>query len=323
MAAPQSETTLQINLSGGDLAYAEQTVPWLVAAHPNVAERLAVVDLCRPGRTQVVDPDAKFPERAFRERAARIEAMAESFRERGWIDRVVRLREGDPLIGELSRKYAGGWVRETHDCWGFALMSYLAAVEVPRTRYVIHYDADILLHQAPGTDWAVEAIGWMRDQERAVAATPRISPPFARWTGHPDAPSLHEGLPATPVPGGWSNAWFSTRALLVDRERLERYLPLLRPPYLLEVLARKTLRRSYPPSPEIMLFRGVGGRGGWRLNLSAETSWLLHPVVKTPEYVALLPRIKASVDRGEVPESQRGYMDIKLDDWKEFLARGA
>jgi hypothetical protein len=52
------DVTLQINLSPGDIAYAELTLPALVQAHrANVDEVLAIVDRCRPQKTKIVDPE--------------------------------------------------------------------------------------------------------------------------------------------------------------------------------------------------------------------------------------------------------------------------
>lgn len=82
----------------------------------------------------------------------------------------------------------------------------------------------------------------------------------------------------------------------------------------------KYLNRGYPRSPEIMLFKQVGGAGGWRLNLKSEKAWLLHPATKPPHYIELLPKIKQAILQGQVPVEQRGYADINLSAWEDFLA---
>ena len=92
-----TDTTLQINLSPGDLRYAEMTVPALVAAHPEAAERLAVVDCCRPQRTKIVNPDSRFPEPEFSKKVERIIAMTENFQEKGIFDRIEFLHPDTPV----------------------------------------------------------------------------------------------------------------------------------------------------------------------------------------------------------------------------------
>jgi hypothetical protein len=97
--------TLQINLSSGDLAYADRTVPALIAAHPEATERLLIVDVCKPQRTGIVDPEKRFPEPAYSQRATAIVELAEKLRTAGKVDRVIVLRPGDPLFRQLSRRY--------------------------------------------------------------------------------------------------------------------------------------------------------------------------------------------------------------------------
>jgi len=315
-----AEVTLQINLSPGDINYSNLTVPALVNAHRNnVDEVLAIVDCCRPQMTKIVKPDIRFPQQEFNQKVEKISAIAEDLKFRGYIDRIIYLHPNNSLQTILSRKYLGGWVNETHDYGGCALMSYLAAFEVTTTRYLIHYDADMLLYQAPNYDWSVEAKYLMDKYPRAVIASPRISPPFSNGKNIPDAPSIHEGRPLILIEDGWRNDWFSTRCFLMDIEKLNNYLPLIQGKVLLETLATKYLNRGYPRSPEILLFKRISGSGGWRLNLKSEQAWLLHPTTKPPRYLELLPEIVKSIQNNVAPETQRGYSDIDLLAWEQLL----
>jgi hypothetical protein len=280
-----------------------------------------VVDCCRPQRTQAVDPDIRFPRAEFEQRVRRIGELAEELHQAGHVDRVVYLRPGDELLAHLCRKYLARWVRGvTHDVHGCALTGYLAGLELPATRYVVHYDADMLLHQAAGFDWGAHALDLLQGHPAAVAATPRISAPFAHLDGAPDGPSRREGRPFSPVRGGWRNDWFSTRCFLMDRHKLACYLPLLRGRLWLEVLARKLLNRGYPVAPEILLFRRLGPAGAWMLNLGTEKAWLLHPAQKPPRYLELLPAILDAVHRGQLPDDQRGHPNVRLAAWEGWLA---
>jgi hypothetical protein len=316
--------TLQINLSPGDITYAHLTVPSLVTAHrANVDETLAIVDCCRPQKTKIVDPDRRFPEAEFSRRVEKISLIAEELKATGYLDRIVYLYPSNSLQPILSRKYLGNWVNETHDYGGCALMSYLAGFEAVTTRYLIHYDADMLLYQVPNYDWSVEAKYLIDKHPQAVAASPRISPPFSKEKNLPDAPSTYEGRPLVTVEGGWRNDWFSTRCFLIDREKLNSYLPLIQGRLLLETLATKYLNRGYPRSPEIMLFKRLGAGGGWRLNLKSEQAWLLHPATKPPRYIELLPQIQELVSNNQVPIEQKGQADINLSAWEQFIAKSA
>jgi len=312
-----NDTTLQINLSAGDASYAELTVPALLAAHPRMDERLLVVDLCKPQRTRIVDPARRFPEPAYSQRVEHVTALAEKWRAGGQVDRVVYLRPGDPIFSTISRRYLRPWVRETHDYGGCALMAYLAAFELCRTRWLLHYDADMLLHQSPDFDWVAHAQTAMADNATIVAAVPRPSPPPL---DAPDAPTSSERLALHAHPAGWLNTWFSTRCYLFDLERLRPCLPLLQGRAYWEMLTSRLLRRGYPRSPETMLFLRMSAAGRWRLALRDRRAWLLHPVRKDAAFVAALPRLLAAVGAGRCPDGQRGQQDLQLELWNEILA---
>jgi hypothetical protein len=313
------DVTLQINLCAADLAYARQTVPELVAAHNPAIRRLAIVDCCRPQRTRIFDPDSRQSAGEFERRVVELRRLAESFKEGGLFHEITYLEPGDARFRSFAGRYARPWMLETHDYGGCAFMPYWAAMELPRTRFVIHYDSDILLHQDPGFSWPDDALALWARQTRAVAAVPRTSPPGFAASPTEDAPTLHEGRPKVPTEGGWFNDWFSTRCFFLDRARLGALLPLVGPFGSVILRLRRLINRGYPPAPELLLFRSLGKRG-WRcLNLSSNRAWLLHPTRKDNEYIRLLPGIIESVKTGRVPESQRGYADLKLDAWSAFL----
>ncbi len=310
------DVTLQINLSPGDDAYAEQTVPALVAAHAGATERLLVVDLCKPQATRIVDPAQRYPEPAYSARQARILSLAEAWGRSGLVDRVVALRPGDELFGTLSRRYLRPWLRETHDYGGCALMAYLAAFELCRTRWLLHFDADVLIYQKPGFDWTGAAQEALARDPTIVAATPRPAPPMLAGI---DAPTAHERLRSLDRPAGWLNAWCSTRCYLFDLERLRPLLPLLQGRIYWETLLARLRGRGYPRSPEIMIFRRMQAARCWRLVLRDKDSWLLHPARKDPLFHRLLPAMLDSVRQGLCPETQRGHADLDLDAWAAWL----
>lgn len=314
--------TLQINLSPGDIAYAGITVPALAKAHEaNVDEKLAIVNCCRPQKTKILDSDKKFPEPEYSYKVKEICIIAEELKKKGYLDRVVYLYPEDPLISLLCRKYMGNWlgVNDTNDYGGGGLIPYFAGLEVPQSRYVIHYDPDMLLYQAPDYDWSVEARKWMDKQDNIITASPRISPLFSKEKGVADAPSFHEPWVPTSVEGGWLNPWVSGRCYLIDNEKLSKHLPLTQGKVLLELLAIKYLNRGYPRSFEVTLSRRLKEAGCWRLDLSSEQAWLLHPTTKPPRYIEILPQIIEAVSKGQVPPEQRGYSDINLSAWEEFI----
>lgn len=313
-------TTLQINLSPGDISYAYQTVLPLIDAHKNnVSNVLLVVDCCRPQKTKIVNPDVKFPKSKFRMNAKKIVKIANKIKIEKKSVTLFILDNKSDIYNHISKKYLGGIIDETHAFGGTALMSYFAGLEIPQSRYIIHYDGDMILHQKRGYDWSVEAIEIMKSRPNVVAATPRISPPFANKKNTGDAPSLHPGRALTPDFGGWKDDWFSTRCFLIDKDKLSNFLPLIEGKELLRTLFWKALKHRYPRDVEIMLFRRIRSSDGWRLNLSSEKAWLLHPDNKSDKFLKLLPEIQHLVSLGKVPNKQRGYADINVQAWERFI----
>jgi len=315
------DVTLQINLSIGDIAYARATIPPLVEAHrKNAYEKLAIVDCCRPQKSKSGDSDRQFPLSEFNEKLNQIRYLAEELKGQGYFDRVVYFYPDDPLFPEISRKYLRNFINETHDWKGVALMTYLAAFEVSRTPFVLHYDADMFLYQAPGYDWLIEAKNIMDLDPKAVAATPRIYPPVHSDI---DPACLYLGKPMKSVKEAWYNEWFGARCFLMDLSKFKGYLPLLKGNFLLETLVRKCLHRSYPPSVELMISRCVGRNGGYKLYLKSKKAWLLHPPLsKTSRFIELLPQIQQAVSSGKAPSGQEGHENINsLSLWEEYLAR--
>lgn len=313
-----SEICLQINLCPGDVTYAEQTVPRLLAQHRALAShRMLIVDINKPVRTHA--NRREYPEPEFSEKSRNICQLAKQFKNEGLVDEVILLDgEQTSLSNALSEKFAGGWIPKhvTHDYHGAAYLAYLAAIELCPTRYLLHYDADILMHQQDGSDWSQLALSYWEKLPQVICASPRTAPPGHR----PDAPTLHQGRPFFKCSGGWLDDWFSTRCFLLDTERLKSYLPLIRGSYTLEVLFYRLLKRRYPPAPEIMLFRSAGKHGARRLNLSSTDAWLLHPTSKPELFLDMIPEILNALDRGSLPPEQPGHSEINLSAWERFLS---
>jgi hypothetical protein len=313
--------TLQINVAAVDVPYAKYNVPHLARAHRAAArEIILTIDRCKPQKTKQTDPAVRCKEPEFSRQLDELEALGASLIADRLVDRVLVLRSDDPWLAGVTRKYSGPWLPETHDYGGRPITGYWAGIEAATTRYVIHYDGDMFLHQEPGFDWAVHAIPLMNRQEKAITATPRLTAPYASRIPYGDYGSAHEVMAMLPVEGGWKQHFFSTRAFVVDREKLDRHLPLARGRMLVEQLAVKMLRRGFPRSAEKMMWFTTGREGGYRLILSSEDAWLLHPIWKPDDYAAWVPAIIECVEQNRVPHDQLGKTELQLKVWQQFLS---
>lgn len=232
-----SAITLQINLCPGDLAYAELTVPRLVKMHRQFCTTVvAIVDCCPPQATQFVNAAKKFPPSEFAQRVSILEKLVSDWQQDSLFDQVVYLRPGSDIFYSLSQQYLQGIVQETHDGFGHALMSYLAALNIPQTQYVLHFDADILMHSQPSSNWLEEACDRLVQNPTLLAVSPRISPPPSEIdvndevapavSNHPESGWISTWQ-VEKVAGGWLSDWISNRCFLMDRERLKQLEPLI------------------------------------------------------------------------------------------------
>ena len=310
------DVTLQINLSAGDINYAALTVPALVEQHADIKKRLLIVDCCRPQKTKLLDPDVRFPKERFEQNLEKIISISGELLDKKIVSEVYYLKPGDPLVSYLSKKYLRGLYQDTHGAGGTGNMSYWAALEIPGTRYVLHYDGDILLYQQPGFSWVQEALPLMEENKDTLMAVPRLCPPV---DASPDKPSLFEGRSFTSHNGYWQNDWFSTRHFLCDKQKLEKYLPLVRGKVMAELLLRKYGRRAFPLDPEILMFKSIAPRHGKRIILKSDKAWITHPVDKSAAFVNALPQFISLISKGHTPAEQRGHEDMNLDAWRNYL----
>lgn len=232
-----SAITLQINLCPGDIAYAELTVPRLVKMYrPFCTNILAIVDCCPPQSTQFVNAIKKFAPDEFARRVSILKEMLARWQQEKLFDQVVYLKPGSDVFKSLSNRYLRGIVQETHDAYGHALMSYLAALDIPQTKYILHFDADILMYTQPGSIWLAEACDRLEKDTTLVAVSPRISPPptdqdvdsevAPAIPNHPESGWLSTWKVQS-VEGGWLSDWISNRCFLIDKDRLQKLQPLI------------------------------------------------------------------------------------------------
>jgi hypothetical protein len=311
------QVTLQINISPGDINYARLTVSALVNQHLEIKKRLLVVDCCRPQKTHILDPDTRFPAEKFERDTEEIIRIANQLLEENIVSDVYFLKPDDPIIDHLSKKYLRGLYKTTHGAGGMVNMGYWVGFDLPDTRYVLHYDGDIMLYQKPGYKWVDEAIAYMEQEPDVFVAIPRLCP----MPKDPvyDIPSFHEMRAAISTAHYWKNDWFSTRHFLLDKQKFDRYLPLVRGKVMLELLVRKYGKKAFPLDPEIVMFKSIGPRGGKRMVLKSHDAWITHPIDKSAGYLKILPQIIRAITNNRYPDAQIGNENMNLEAWSEFL----
>ncbi len=312
-----SEFTFQVNISPGDVLYAYKSVRELAQHHLTIPNRLLIVDCCKPQKTKLVNPAKRFPEPEFSNKIKIICELAEDLLKENLFTEVYYIKPNDKLFKVLSKKYLNNIIKTTHGAGGTAQMAYWAGIELAKTRYVIHYDGDMILHQDSNFHWWEEAKNKMLVEKNVLMAIPRHAPPTTE-TGN--MPTYFEGTEMISKDDYWIHNWFSTRVFLLDKEKLSNFLPLVIGEIFFELILRKLLLRSFPLDPEIIFFRKLGLYNHQRrLILKSAKAWTLHPLTKSKLYIDLLSKIYLHINNNSIPVKQGGHEDLDLKIWSDFL----
>jgi hypothetical protein len=303
------EITLQINISPGDIKYAELVIPELIKKHSKIREKLLIVDCNRPQKTKLVNPDIKFPIKVFKERVKRLLEIVEIFKQANFFTNIIILDSTQQdLYNKLAKKYLRNLYNCTHSAGATANMSYWAGFEFVKTRFILHYDGDMLLYQNKDYDWAVEGIEILKKNDDIISVVPPLAPTTHQLEKMNKSGTLFS-----------TDNWFSTRIFLIDKTKFDRELPLIKKGIYLELILRKYLKRAFPRDPEIILFKSLGYKKYKRAKLKTDQAWTLHPTDKPDTFIKNLPKIISEINHNSFPKEQIDQEDIIIDKWVEWI----
>jgi hypothetical protein len=106
---------------------------------------------------------------------AKFSRMIQELQRNGTITRCVRLSAIDS--DRLAGKYFGSRVSAMRDHRGIPLFGWIAGLEAAQTDFVLHFDSDILLHQAPGHSWIDAGMTLIQEDPLAMFVSPLPGPP--------------------------------------------------------------------------------------------------------------------------------------------------
>lgn len=284
--------TVQVSLRDADLPFARHTLPHQVRQLGRHAADV-LVSLNRPAGTT--------PEPAL---AALLAELAVDIPQL----RVVEVDHGAEAVAWVSRTFFGGDRFPLVDSKGTPVHAYLEPFRIIDQPFVAHLDSDMLLGGS-GQRWLHEAIEVLRSDQGYLAAAPLAGPPAE------DGRYASGGEVVDTVAGrGRRVSSFTGRINLVEVDRLLRVatpVPVVPP-----ADRRRRLRARLTGLPDVdNLERLIGRRmlaaGLARIDLGGSGGlWALHPLHKTPSFVAALPDLIARVESGDVPDGQRGRYDL-------------
>lgn len=265
-------------------------------------------------RALVIDTAPLSPEYAARPHVGsreELDDICNSLVAEGWIDKLHYIDYAQSEVDRINQAYFGQKLRETHDFRGCAMYGYLRSLEVAASDLVLHFDADILLHQVAGESWIEQGIDILQRRPDILSVAPMSGPP------HAEGKLLQQSSSYEFDPDGFSKfKFFTARKFLVDRRTL-RSVGLVprwvsRKRRLVSMWTRKSALWSF----EVMASDQLEGRGLWRADLSDGRAWTLHTPDHGPEFLKRLTEIIQRIESGTFPAEQAGYYDLDLALWR-------
>ena len=213
---------------------------------------------------------------------------------------------------------------------GGPFYAYLYGLQRADADAVVHFDGDMLFGGGSAV-WLDEALDVLNATADALFVGPLPGPPRGdgavlghgeHWRGVRHAPLAGLGFPAHRF------STVSTRIMVLSprllRERLAGPIPWRAPDLRRRLHAHLLGNPPHTLNLEKSLSITMAERGLCRVDMlgTGAGMWSLHPPYRSPEFLARLPEFVARVERGDVPEGQRGRYDLG-EPWIDWSAARA
>lgn len=228
------------------------------------------------------------------------------------VSRCVRLSTIPSLT--LASKYFGSQISATRDHRGVPLFGWIAGLESAKTDFVVHFDSDILLHQAKGHDWINEGITLIQEDPLAMFVSPLPGPPT------PDRKFFDQDFPPTfDKRGNFRFKTFSSRRFLVSKDRLDNLLPT--PMQYISNKRRLLMQFGLGNALwtwEYCVSYALERSKYYRVNLRSPNAWAIHCPNHGRAWLRYLPALIKEVECGNYPVEQGGHYDLLLSAWNKI-----
>lgn len=260
--------------------------------------------------------------------------------EQGVADRIVKIDYNPARVKQIYQKYFGveqakQMLCHTHNWKGSTVYASLYCIEESATNYYLHFDADMLLYQAPGFDWISAAIDLIKFVPTIAAIRPLCGAP------HPEGKLFQPNSYVEDKRGFYAHKFFSMRAYLIDRQQFAKLSPIplmwkfppLRSRHLpqpLQNLSAKIERKlrhkeGFPVKGAIESFEPMTSKrlemtDFMRADLASPQAWTIHPAKHGADFIDALPNLIRLIEQGQYPPGQAGHYDLLLDEWSQLLS---
>ncbi|HEY9859970.1 MAG TPA: hypothetical protein V6D16_10735 [Candidatus Obscuribacterales bacterium] len=306
--------SLSILAARTDVPFMMHTIPHLVrACNFPFTERLLAIDTAPLSGDKIGRPGIGTLEE--------VRSNCAQLLQSGVVDRVADIDYSEAYHNRVYAKHFGRRIRQTHNYKGYPILGTLFKLEEAQSDYLLHFDSDMLLHQAPGYSWIEEGIALLQKHPEIMAVRPLTGPPTMDG-------SLYQRVPYDRDPDGFYRfKFFSSRAYLIDVKRFEQLLPLpiLWRSYKNEILnqlpnpIKTTLNyltgKNALDSWEIMVSNRIENTEYVRAVIDSPKAWTVHPKDRGPEFIAALPSLIQKIESGWYPPEQAGQYDLQFQAW--------
>jgi hypothetical protein len=305
--------TLQISLAPTDYPHARHILPHQLRHWaPQVDEILLVVDLHRSANSRFA--------LAWEERRPLLDALLADCTARYPHARVVPVDYGADAAKRVADRWFRGQRVPVKDLRGGPFYSYFFALDAARHDLIVHADSDILFG-GDSTHWTDDARTLMAADPDILVVSPLPGPPTADGTLR----GQHAARYDAPSPA-YRFAHVSTRVFALSRARFAERIGGLRAsrPGPRGFVRAAIQRQPAYDMPENILSRAMRDAGLYRVDFlgTAPGMWTLHPPHRSALFYEQLPALIDRVERGDIPDAQRGCYDINdaLVDWSSARA---
>ena len=219
----------------------------------------------------------------------------------------------------LAEKYFGSRISAMRDYRGVPLFGWIAGLDAAESDFVVHFDSDILLHQASDYNWIEAGMDLIQEDPLAMFVSPLPGPPSSdgKFYNQPVCPTLDKH-------GNLRFKTFSSRRFLLSKRRFDKLLPT--PSQYLSTKRRlliSTKRR-------LLMQTGLGNAlrnwercvsctlqesSYYRVHLRSPKAWAIHCLDRGDAFIRSLPALIQRVEDGHYPVEQGGHHDLVLPVW--------
>ena len=227
--------------------------------------------------------------------------------------RSVDVDYAEDTLAEVAKAYFGGLPVPPKVYRGAPFYAYLFALHAASHDLVLHLDSDMVFGGGSAA-WMDEAVAVLDALPDVLACNPLPGPPTA--DGGLRSQVLEPVAMHSPA---FRSTGLSARLFVADRRRLVD-LAVDRPS------RKQALGARVDGNPPVLPLEDVVSRkmerdGLFRLDFLGRGPgmWSIHPPYRSSLFYERLPSLIGDVERGEVPEGQRGFHDLEdcMLDWSD------